>query len=125
MLRVSVNAAPCAAQIKGVPEEWRARGLFEIERWPSEEDAIAIRSGKGEHKDVSRLDALFLHTGGRYVDLISSQDQEIAAKKRSAKLKRAFGHGIGRVVVVGSKVAGNTHLTRMLMPPPVPVTQPR
>jgi len=70
---MSVNAAPGAAQIKGVPEERRARGLFEIERWPSEEDAIAIRSGKGQHEDVRRLDAFFLHAGGRNVDLISSE----------------------------------------------------
>lgn len=71
---MSVNAAPRAAQIKGVPEERRARGLFEFERWPSEEDAIAIRSGgKGQHEDVSRLDAFLLHAGGCYVDLISSK----------------------------------------------------
>jgi len=70
---MSVNAAPRAAQIKGVPEERRARGLFELERGPSEEDTIAIRSGKGQHEDVRRLDAFFLHAGWRYVDLISSK----------------------------------------------------
>ena len=88
MLRVSVNAAPRATQIKGVPEEWRARGLFEIERRPSEEDAISIRSGKGEHKDVRRLDALFLYAGGRYVDLISSEDQGSQRKKDQPKRKQ-------------------------------------
>ena len=46
MLRMSMNAAPRAAQIKGVPKEGGARGFFEIERWSSEEDAVAIRSGK-------------------------------------------------------------------------------
>lgn len=82
---MSVNAAPGAAQIKGVPEEWRARGLFEVERWPSEEDAIAIRSGKGQHEDVRRLDAFFLHAGGRNVDLISSKIRQDPSEGRSAK----------------------------------------
>lgn len=104
MLRVSVNAAPRAAQIKGVPEEWRARGLFEIERWPSEEDAIAIRSGKGEHKDVNRLDALFLHAGGRYVDLISSQDQDRSEEKDQQSLSAHL--GTGSDVCRGGRIEG-------------------
>ena len=76
MLRMGVDAAPRIAQIKGIPEERRARRFFEIERWPSEEDAIAIGSGEGKHKDVRRQDAFFLHAGGRYVDLIAAQRQE-------------------------------------------------
>lgn len=105
---MSVNAAPGAAQIKGIPEERRARGLFEIERWPSEEDAIAIRSGKGQHEDVRRLDAFFLHAGGRNVDLISS---EIRQDSQRRKISKAQHVDAGSGCVVGSK--GLLVLTRL------------
>ena len=42
VLRVGVDAAARAAYIERIPEERRACGLFEIERRPSEEHAIAI-----------------------------------------------------------------------------------
>lgn len=73
MLRMGMNAAPRAAQIKGVPEEGRARRFFEIERRSSEEDAIAIRGGKRQHEDVRRQDAFLLHAGRGYVDLIAAK----------------------------------------------------
>jgi hypothetical protein len=68
---MGVNTAPRSAQIERVPEQGSARGFLEIERWSSEEDAITVRSGKGQHEDVRRQDAFFLHTRGGYVDLIS------------------------------------------------------
>jgi hypothetical protein len=76
---MGVDAAPRAAQIKGVPEERGARGFFEVERWPSEENAIAIRGGKGQHEYVRRQDAFFLHARGSYVDLISGKETTGAA----------------------------------------------
>jgi hypothetical protein len=68
---MGVNAAPRSTQIERVPEQGGARGFLEIERWSSEEDAIAVRSGKGQHEDVGGQDAFFLHARGGYVDLIS------------------------------------------------------
>ena len=123
---MGVDTAPRAAQIKGVPEEGCARRFFEIERWPPEEDAIAIRRGKGQHKDVRRLDAFLLHAGGGYVDLISSKG------KMERKIRERLDNTRYNIDAVdldaGSDGAGedrSTHPTRMLMPPPVPVTQPR
>ena len=68
---MGVDTAPRSTQIERVPEEGSARGFFEIERWSSEEDAITLRGGKGQHEDVRRQDAFLLHTGRGYVDLIS------------------------------------------------------
>jgi hypothetical protein len=68
---MGVDAAPCSAQIERVPEEGSARGFFKIERWSSEEDAITVRGGEGQHEDVRGQDALFLYTRRGYVDLIS------------------------------------------------------
>lgn len=68
---MGVDTAPRSAQIERVPEEGSARGFFEIERWSSEEDAITLRGGKGQHEDVRGQDAFFLHTRRGYVDLIS------------------------------------------------------
>jgi hypothetical protein len=75
MLRMSVNAAPRAPQIKGVPEEGSARGFFEIERWPSKEDAIAIGGRKRQYEYVRWQDAFFLHAGGGYVDLVTGKKE--------------------------------------------------
>jgi hypothetical protein len=45
---MGVDTAPRASQIKRVPEEGGTRGLFQIERWPSKEDAMAVAwGGKG------------------------------------------------------------------------------
>ena len=68
---MGVDTAPRSTQIERVPEEGSARGFFEIERWSSEEDAITLRGGKGQHEDVRGQDAFFLHTRRGYVDLIS------------------------------------------------------
>jgi hypothetical protein len=66
-----VNTAPRSTQIERVPEQGSARGFLQIERWSSEEDAITVRSGKGQHEDVRGQDAFFLHARGGYIDLIS------------------------------------------------------
>lgn len=42
-----VNTAPRSTQIERIPEQGSARGFLEIERWTSEEDAIAVWGGKG------------------------------------------------------------------------------
>jgi hypothetical protein len=109
---MSVNAAPCAAQIKGVPEERCTRRFLETERWSSEEDAIAIWGGKGQHENVRGLNAFLLHTRGGDVDLIS-------ARSKTRWLVTAEWN------TSGSWKGETTHPARMLMPPPVPVTQPR
>jgi hypothetical protein len=66
-----VDAAPRSAQIERVPEKGSARGFFEIERWSSEEDAITLRGGKGQHEYVRGQDAFLLHARRRDVDLIA------------------------------------------------------
>jgi hypothetical protein len=101
---MGVDTAPCSAQIERVPEEGSACGFFEIERWSSEEDAITVRGGEGQHEDVRRQNALFLHARRGYVDFISL-----------GKIDRGF--YMSRTMTA--------HPTRMLMPPPVPVTQPK
>ena len=58
---MGVNTTPRSAQIERVPKQGSARGFFEIERWSSEEDAITVRSGEGQHEDVRGQDAFFLH----------------------------------------------------------------
>lgn len=108
---MGVNAAPRSTQIERVPEQGGARGLLEIERWSSEEDAITVRSGKGQHEDVGGQDAFFLHARGGYVDLIS--------------WGQAFGWLAGGLHACERARTKPTHPTRMLMPPPVPVTQPK
>lgn len=66
-----MDTAPRASQIKRVPEERRTRGLFQIKRWPSEEDAITARGGKGEDEDVRGQDPLLLYARRSDVDLVS------------------------------------------------------
>jgi hypothetical protein len=107
---MGVNAAPRSTQIERVPEQGSARGFLEIERWSSEEDAITVRSGKGQHEDVRGQDAFFLHARGGYVDLISWGQTK---KKRC------------HLVYMRMNKDNSTHPTRTLMPPPVPVTQPK
>lgn len=68
---MGVDTAPCSTQIERVPEEGSARGFFEIERRSSEEDAITVRGGEGQHEDVRGQYALFLHARRGYVDFIS------------------------------------------------------
>ena len=70
---MGVDTAPRSSQIERVPEEGSTRRFFEIEQRPSEEDAIAVGGGKGQHEDVRWQDAFFLHARRRYVDLISSE----------------------------------------------------
>lgn len=107
-----VDAAPRSAQIERVPEQRGARGFLEIERRPSEEDAIAVRGGgEGQHEDVRGQDAFFLHARGGDVDLISLGGGGCRLAGGLVRAKK------------GQK--GRTHPTRMLMPPPVPVTQPK
>src|SRR6266852_2297458 len=100
-----VDTTPRSMQIERVPEQGSARGFLEIERWSSEEDAIAVRSGKRQHEDVRGQNAFFLHSRGGYVDLIS-WGQDLAGDLPYERTR-------------------TTHPTRMLMPPPVPVTQPK
>jgi hypothetical protein len=71
-----VDAAPRSAQIERVPEKGSARGFFEIERWSSEEDAITLRGGKGQHEYVRGQDAFLLHARRRDVDLIALSDAD-------------------------------------------------
>ena len=79
---MGVNAAPGSAQIERVPEQGSARGFLEIERRSSEEDAITVRSGEGQHEHVRGLDAFFLHARGGYVDLISLWARQKEERKR-------------------------------------------
>ena len=105
MLGMRVDAAPRVAQIKRVPEEGSAGGFFEIERWPSKEDAITVWGGEGQHKDVRRLDAFFLHPRRSDVHLVSGWKIHLSWVCEPKKT--------------------TTDPTRMLIPPPVPVTQPK
>ena len=70
VLRVRVDTATRAAQIERVPEERRACGLFEIERRPSEEHAIAVGRREWQDEDVRGLDALLLDARWSDVHLV-------------------------------------------------------
>jgi len=77
-----VDAAPRAAQIKRIPEEGSTGRFFEIERWPSKEDAITMWGGEGQHKDMRRLDAFLLHAGRSDVHLVSNSNANTSAGSR-------------------------------------------
>ena len=68
---MGVDAATRASQIKRVPKEGRTRGLFQIERWSSEEDAITAWGRKGQDENVRGQDPFLLYARRGDVDLVS------------------------------------------------------
>jgi hypothetical protein len=65
VLRVRMNAATRVAHCKCVPEQRCACRLLQVQRRTTEENAVAVWPGEREYEDVSGLNALFLHAGGR------------------------------------------------------------
>lgn len=72
MLRMRMYTAPRLPQIKRIPKQRRARGLFEVLARPAEKYAVGMRGGglrlgKGEDKNVFGEDSLLLDAGWGYI----------------------------------------------------------
>jgi hypothetical protein len=109
VLRMGVNATSGVSKIEGIPEQRSASGLLQIQFRSAEEYPVCMRRrgrlGERQHENMGRLYAFFLDPGWRDVDLIT---------------QGAISKLVGRMTA-----ANSTYPTRIVMPPPVPVTHPR